>query len=277
MESYTLNANAEVVLAARWSRTPAVIDLHDIVVAGLGRKVLGAGAALAAATIANSAATAATVARGRVEVIHPGIDLTRFHPGPADPPTRARLCARPDRPVVGILGRMDPEKGIDVLGRAMAGLEGPAAEAQLAVVGAPLGGGESYAATLRAELTRGLGERVRFVPPTDDVPGVMRALDVLVNASRAEPFGLTVLEAQACGTPVVAAAAGGIPEFVVDGKSGLLVTPGDELALARSLERMLGDERLRHAVVCRGVADAADKSIDRQAKRIADLYRSVCR
>ena len=77
-----------------------------------------------------------------------------------------------------------------------------------------------------AEATTLLGDRARFVGPVDDVPGVLRSLDVLVNASASEPFGLSVLEAQASGVPVIGTDAGGIPEFVTDGETGLLVAPG---------------------------------------------------
>ena len=275
VESYTLNANAEVVLAGRLTRTPAVVDLHDIVVPGIGRRVLGLTVSGAQATIANSRATAGATHRGRVEIVHPGVDVTRFRPGPAEPGMRERLAARADRPIVGILGRLDPEKGIDVLARAMARLRAPHDDAQLAVVGAPLGDGAAYAESLRREASALLGDRVRFVGPTDDVPAVVRALDVLVNASRAEPFGLTVLEALACGVPVVASAAGGIPEFVTDGVSGLLFPPGDEDALAGALARMLDDSTLRQRAREQGRSIAEQKSIDHQAARVAEVLRSV--
>jgi glycosyltransferase involved in cell wall biosynthesis len=275
VESYTLNANIEVVLAGRLTRTATVLDVHDIVVPGLGRRVLSLSAAAASASIANSRATAATMARGRVEVVYPGVDIERFRPGRAEPDMRARLAARPDSPIVGILGRIDPEKGIEVVARAIARLPEPHDRAQLVVVGAPLMGSQSYDTALRAEVAHLLGDRARFVGPTDDVPGVMRGLDVLVNASRAEPFGLTVLEAQACGVPVVASAAGGIPEFVIDGTNGLLFGPGDEADLARALERMLGDDELRERVAAKGVVTAGEKSMDNQAAQIAALYRSI--
>jgi glycosyltransferase involved in cell wall biosynthesis len=276
VESYTLNANVEVVLAGHLTRTPSVLDVHDIVVPGFGRRVLGFSAVAATATIANSRATASTMSRGRIDIVYPGVDVSRFCPGSSDPDVRAQLAARPDRPIVGILGRIDPEKGIDVVARAVARLPPPLDGTQLAIVGASLMGGQDYDRELRAEVTRLLGERARFVEPTNDVPGVMRSLDVLVNASRAEPFGLTVLEAQACGVPVVASAAGGIPEFVVSGVNGYLFQPGDETALARALETVLADEASRRRIAQEGVATAQDKSMDRQAAQVADLYRSAC-
>ncbi len=275
VESYSLNANVEVVLAGRTSRTPTVLDVHDIVVAGIGRRILDLSAATATATIANSRATASTMGRGRIHIVYPGVDVERFRPGPADPSVRARLALRPDRPIVGILGRIDPEKGIDLVVRAIAQLPAAFDDAQLVVVGATLMGGQSYDTQVRADAARLLGDRVRFVGPTDDVPAVMRGLDVLVNASRAEPFGLTVLEAQACGVPVVASAAGGIPEFVHDGINGVLFRPGDETGLTQGLARVLGDDTLRTRIAAEAVDTAQQKSIERQSALIAHIYRSV--
>ncbi len=275
VESYTLNANVEVALAGRLTRTPGVLDVHDIVVPGFGRRVLGLAATTANVTIANSRATASTIGRGRVEIAYPGVDITRFSPGPADPAIRARLAARPDRPIVGILGRVDPEKGIDVVARAVAQLRDPLDDTQFVVVGASLMAGQAYDTKLRAAVEKLLGDRGRFVEPTNDVPGVMRGLDVLVNASRAEPFGLTVLEAQACGVPVVASAAGGIPEFVTSDLNGLLFPPGDEVGLAKALTRVLSDSALRTRLAAAAVESARTKSMDNQAAVVADVYQSL--
>jgi glycosyltransferase involved in cell wall biosynthesis len=284
VESYTLNANLEVLLAGWATRTPSVLDVHDIVVPGLGRRLLAFQARVAALTIANSRATQATLgakattrAAGGIRVVHPGVDVDRFRPGPAHPDVRARLAAHPDRPLVGVLGRIDPEKGIDLVARAVARLPAPYGDAQLVIVGAALVGGQAYEDSVRAEVARLLGDRARFAGPTDDVPGVLRNLDVLVNASRAEPFGLTVLEAQACGVAVVAAAAGGIPEFVHDGVNGLLFDPGDEIALVRALQELLGDTELRRRLAAKGLETAAEKSIDHQATFVEDAYRSIRR
>ncbi len=275
VESYTLNANVEVVLAGQASRTPSVLDVHDIVVPGFGRRVLALAARGGTATIANSRATASTMPRARVKLVYPGVDTCRFSPGPADPAIRSQLAARPDRPIVGILGRVDPEKGIDVVARAVARLRSPLDDTQFVVVGASLMAGQRFEASLRAEVEGLLGDRARFVEPTDDVPGVIRSLDVLVNASRAEPFGLTVLEAQACGVPVVAGAAGGIPEFVTTDVNGLLFAPGDDDALGAALERLLSDPAMRGRLSAEAIVTARAKSMDRQAALVAAVYRSA--
>jgi len=274
VQSHDLNANVEVSLAGRWTRRPAILDVHDVVAPGLGRRVLAGASALASVTIANSRATAATVSAGRVEVVNPGVDLTRFFPAPPDPIVRSHLAVHPERPIVGILGRVDRQKGIDTLVCAMSRMSGEAADAQLAVVGAPLMD-EDFGREIRRRATARLGDRIRFVEPTDDVPAVMRALDVLVNASSFEPFGRTVLEAQACGVAVVGTAAGGIPEFVLDGINGLLVPPEDPVALATQLERLLTDAPLRARLGAQSARDASNISTERQADLLAGIIRSV--
>lgn len=271
LHSHALNAHPEVALAGRLARLPTVLDLHDIVVPGFGRRVLAAAASLADIVIANSRATAATVPGADVRVINPGVDTDRFHPGPVDPIVRAELALDPSAPLVGILGRVDPEKGIDVVLHAVARLEGVHA----VVVGAPNVAGESFARELRALGAELLGDRARFVGPRHDVPDVLRALDVLVNASRAEPFGRTVLEAQASGVPVIGTDAGGIPEFVADGVSGRLVPPGDVPALASAISEVLGVAELRDRLRAGGLASASSRSVPNQAALVAAVYRDA--
>jgi glycosyltransferase involved in cell wall biosynthesis len=111
-----------------------------------------------------------------------------------------------------------------------------------------------------------------------EVPEVLRSLDVLVNASAAEPFGLSVLEAQASGVPVVASSSGGIPDFVTNGDNGLMVPPGEPEELARALERLLGDADLRRRLGRRGRETAeAGHGLIRRAGVLAEIYRAVAR
>jgi L-malate glycosyltransferase len=209
-------------------------------------------------------------------VIHNGVDTHRFRPGPVDAGVRAGLGGIDGAALIGIIGRVDPEKGIDVLVEAVAALDDDLAGTRLAVVGAPFTGGEDAARALMDDAVRRLGDRVRFVPPRADVVPVLRALDVLVNASRAEPFGLTVLEAQAAGVPVVATRAGGIPEFVEHGRTGLLVEPGEPSAMAVALGELLRSPALSRDLVTRARASAeAAYGLEVQADRFADLYRRL--
>ena len=256
VHSNSLWSHLDCAVAGRMARRPVVLELHDLVRPGLGRSVLKVATRLAAATVAISAAVADTVgsSSGRVQVVPQGVDTERFHPGAADASWRDRLSGRPDEPIVGVVGRVDPEKGITDRGRGDGHVGRRGGRSRLAVVGAPALDDGSYDAAVRAEASALLGDRARFVGPVDDVPAVLRSLDVLVNASASEPFGLSVLEAQASGVPVIGTDAGGIPEFVTDGETGLLVAPGrpDELAagLSRTPRRTRPAARARGSGAC---------------------------
>ena len=279
VHSNSLWQHLDCALAGRLARRPVVIELHDLVRPGIGRQLLSTACRLSSATVAISTAVAGVVGGGsstRVQVVTQAVDLQRFSPGRGDPAVRRLLTDDPNGPLVGIVGRVDRMKGVDVLVRAMALLRGAAANARLAVVGSAGLDASGYDQEVRAEASRLLGERVRFVGSTDEVPAVLRSLDVLVNASSSEPFGLSVLEAQASGVPVVATRAGGIPDFVTDGDNGLLVPPGDAESLARALERLLLDLDLRRQLGRRGRETAvADHGLERRAGAFAEIYRAV--
>jgi glycosyltransferase involved in cell wall biosynthesis len=108
------------------------------------------------------------------------------------------------------------------------------------------------------------------------VPEVLRALDVLASASYAEPFGRALLEAQASGVPVVGTRSGGVPEFVEDGVTGLLVPPQDPAALATALQRLLGDAGLRERLARAGRAQAEERfGLAERYDAVADVYAAV--
>jgi D-inositol-3-phosphate glycosyltransferase len=278
IHSNSLWAHLDSALAGRMARRPVVLELHDLVRQGLGRHVQRAAVRLASCTIAVSRAVADSVGRNphNLHVVPQGVDPERFQPGPPDAAWRARLSSDPDEPIIGVVGRVDPEKGIRTVVQAMTMLHGPARRSHLAVVGAPALDDGSFESELKAEAAAMLGERCRFVGPVDEVPAVLRSLDVLVNASTSEPFGLSVLEAQACGVPVIGSASGGIPEFVTDGETGLLVTPGRPQHLAAELDRLIGTASLRDDLsqkARRGVV--AHHTIAARAEAVARLYRSM--
>lgn len=275
----SLWAHLDCALAGRVARRPVVLELYDLVRPGLGRHVLTAAVALSSTAIAISEAVAGIIGplgARHVRIVALSVDLERFGPGPASPEIRARLSSDPGAPLVGIVGRIDPEKGVDVLVRAMARLTGPAAHAHLVVVGSGALAPAGYPEGVQAEAERLLGDRVRFVGRSTDVPGTLRALDVLVNASVAEPFGLSVLEAQASGVAVVGTRAGGIPDFVHDDDNGLLVERTPE-SLAGALDRLLTDPATRARLAARGAQTAQGRGIEARAEVIAALYRGLAR
>ena len=180
----------------------------------------------------------------RVLVVPPGVDLERFTPsGPAQrAAARAHLSLAPDAVVLAFVGRIQPLKAPDVLLRAAAEMvardPGLADRLVVLVVGGESGSGRAQPAALRELAARlGIAGLVRFLPPmpADDLARVYRAADVVAVPSHNESFGLVALEAQACGTPVVAARVGGLPVAVADDVSGLLVSGHEPAGWASAL------------------------------------------
>ena len=153
---------------------------------------------------------------------------------------------------------------------------GPVSKAQLAIVGDSGVMEVAFLERIKTRADRLLGARVTFTGRRADIPEVMRCLDVLVNASDAEPFGRSVLEAQATGIAVVGTAAGGIPEFVADEATGLLVPPFSPEALRSALQRVLSDDRLRTRLGAAGRAQAVRGfDVVTRYEEVADIYRSL--
>ncbi len=173
-----------------------------------------------------------------VEVIRPAVDLDRFRPAEARQ-DRTELGLPDEDPVVVAVRRLVPRMGLDMLIRAWSSLD----RGTLVIVGH--GPERERLGALARDL--GIGERVRFSGPVSEARLVQyyRAADLCVLPSLAlEGFGLVVLEALACGTPVMASDAGGLPEALAGLRGDLVVPQGDEGALASRLGRVLDDASL---------------------------------
>ncbi|MBO0679282.1 D-inositol-3-phosphate glycosyltransferase [Mycolicibacterium sp. S2-37] len=175
--------------------------------------------------------------RSRIDVVHPGVDLEMFTPGDRRA-ARAALGLPLDEPVVAFVGRIQPLKAPDILLRAAAKLPG----VRVVVAGGPSGSGLAAPQNLIALADElGIGDRVTFLPPQSRERLVMvyRAADLVAVPSYSESFGLVAVEAQACGTPVVAAAVGGLPVAVRDGITGALVSGHDVGDWAHTIDTLL--------------------------------------
>ncbi len=217
----------------------------------------------------------------RVVTVAPGVDLEHFRPGEAGNPAggtaRTRLGVPADAVLLLYVGRIQPLKAPDVLLSAAARLLERSPELRdrlvVAVVGGPSGSGLSEPAALQ-RLAGELGLPVRFEPPCD--PQRLRdwylAADLVAVPSHNESFGLVALEAQACGTPVVATDVGGLRTTVQDGVSGLLVPGHDPSAWASALTRGLS---LRPELSAGAVAHAAAFSWAATADGLLATYRDA--
>jgi glycosyltransferase involved in cell wall biosynthesis len=173
-----------------------------------------------------------------VSVAYPGIDQAPFSAVPAATVAaiRTSLCAGP-APLIGVFGRLAPWKGQDVFIDAIARLPGAVG----VIAGTALFGEDKYVALLHRQVAAlGLESRIHFLGFRNDIPALMRAMDVIVHSSTApEPFGRVVVEGMLAGRPVVASAAGGVLEIIEHGKTGWLYEPGNAASLAETLRNVL--------------------------------------
>ncbi|GAA2127263.1 D-inositol-3-phosphate glycosyltransferase [Nocardioides bigeumensis] len=220
---------------------------------------------------------------GRVEVVHPGVDLDVFRPqSKAD--ARSSLDLPADADVLLFAGRIQPLKAPDVLLRAVAELLGRSPDLRshlvVPIVGGPSGSGLEHPESL-AELAAdlGLSDVVRFVPPVaqSELARWYAAATLVAVPSYNESFGLVAVEAQATGTPVVAAAVGGLPTVVRDEHSGLLVDGHDPAAWSAALERVLRDDGLRSRLEAGALEQARQFSWERTTDRTLEVYREARR
>jgi glycosyltransferase involved in cell wall biosynthesis len=271
-------------LAGRLARKPVVWHLRDILGGGHFsrtnvRAVVSVANWSAARVVANSRATAdAFVAAGGraalVTVVHNGIDAAPFDALAPDTRSavRAELGIPDDAFLVGCFSRLHPWKGQTVLLDAVARMP----DVHALVVGGALFSGEApYEAELRgrAQLPA-LAGRVHMLGARDDVPRLLAACDVVVHAAvLAEPFGRVLVEAMLAGRPVVATRAGGVPEVVCDGETGVLVPPGDACALREALDALRRDPARVTALARRG-ADHARARFSRETM-LAGVHRVI--
>jgi len=214
----------------------------------------------------------------RVDVVHPGVDLAAFWPMGQDH-ARRELGLPLDAPVLLFAGRLQPLKAPDVVLRAARALieRSPALADRLvvAVVGGQSGGGPDQPVALRKLASDvGLEGVVRFEPalPRAELARWYTAASLVCVPSYSESFGLVALEAQACGTPVVASAVGGLSTAVRDGQTGRLLTSHDPAAWAGAIEELLSDRSRLGRLGRRAVRHAAGFGWDRTARETLRVY-----
>jgi D-inositol-3-phosphate glycosyltransferase len=244
--------------------------------------------AAASALIANTDAEAASLVSlydacpDTVHVVTPGVDLFTFTPGQSRSAARESLGLLPDSLIVSFVGRIQPHKGPEVLIRATSELvkHSPQLRPRLIV---NIIGGASGANTEEVDRLKdctqwlGIDDVVRFAPPVSraELPQWYRASDLVVVPSYSESFGLVALEAQACGTPVVATAVGGLRTAVADGISGVLVDGHDPKAWSSVITRLLQEPQRRVLLSMGAIEHASHFGWDGTARGTLDIYDVV--
>jgi glycosyltransferase involved in cell wall biosynthesis len=197
----------------------------------------------------------------------------RFHPAPPDDVLAFRARHNLPERFVLYLGTLEPRKNVETLVRAYGALRSQGSDDHLLVLAGPRGW--QYEPIFELVETLGLSESVRFpgFVPADEQVLWYSSATVFAFPSRYEGFGLPLLEAMACGTPVVSSSASSLPEVV--GDAGLLVDPSDVEGLSAALRQLLEDEPRRKALAAAGRARASELSWRRMASETVQVYREV--
>jgi glycosyltransferase involved in cell wall biosynthesis len=236
--------------------TARVVHVRDCLPAGLlTSATMRLIAATATTVIANSHYTARSVRAAapgaRVEVVYNAVDLTRFDPARIDRrAARAALGVAPARELLlGVVAQLSPWKGQDTAIEAVSRLRDEGIDAHLLLIGSAKFvarstryDNETYVRRLHAmAAAAGVADRVSFLGEREDVPELIRALDILLLPSWEEPFGRALIEAMALEVPVIATSVGGPAEILEDGREGLLRAPRDARAWSRAIAGLARD------------------------------------
>jgi len=235
--------------------------------------------------IANTDAEAASLVSlydacpDNVFVVAPGVDLQTFSPGSGKSAARVKLNIAPDAIMLTFVGRIQPHKGPDVLLRAVSEMvtHSPHLKAKLAVVimGGASGSGVNELESLKvlAKFLK-IDDVTHFIEPVSRelLPDWYRASDLVCVPSYSESFGLVALEAQACGTPVVATAIGGLRTAVSDGISGSLVDGHDPKAWSAVISRLIAEPQRRLLLSMGAVIHASHFGWENTAHKTLEVY-----
>jgi phosphatidylinositol alpha-1,6-mannosyltransferase len=188
--------------------------------------------------------------RPRHVMLPPAVDPTEYHPGVLGAPARRRHGVGPDEPLVVCVSRLVPRKGQDVLIEGLGELRRRVPGARLMIVG----GGPHEEPLRRQAEAAGVADHVVFTGMVtgEELPGCFAAADVFAMPCRerrrgleVEAFGIVFIQAEAVGVPVVAGNIGGVPDSLVDGRTGVLVDGTDDAAVVDALAGLLGDDGRR--------------------------------
>jgi glycosyltransferase involved in cell wall biosynthesis len=277
-----VRANFDGILACRLTRTPCVVHVKGFEkYSDRERWIMRHVDALIPMTRAVEEHCASQGIKSRItQVIYDALDEEAYRPDRPPAEVRSELGIHNGDPCVGVAGNIQEWKGQQVLVEAMARVVPEVPAARGLIIGGVHRAGAAYHDELQRKI-RGhhLGENVLITGFRRDIANVMNALDVVVHTSvRPEPFGRVILEGMLLGKPVVASAAGGVPELIEDAQTGFLVPPGDAEALATRLLTLLRDRELRQRMGERGRSWARKKfSLENHVQAMSAIYENLTR
>jgi glycosyltransferase involved in cell wall biosynthesis len=218
----------------------------------------------------------------KITVVPDAVDTSRFNPCVSGLETREQWKLDSE-PVIVFVGRVAQNKGLDVLLKAFKNLIQDIPDAKLFIIGeetktyARARPNETVLEGLRRMVIEfNLTKSVRFLgkAPEESLPKIYATADVIVLPSLLEGFGMTLLEAMATAKPCVATRVGGVPEVVMDGETGLLVPPGDSVALQRAMSTVLDDRLLSRRLGQAGRQRVESKfALDIVTKEMVGVYQ----
>jgi glycosyltransferase involved in cell wall biosynthesis len=215
------------------------------------------------------------VGEAKVPVIYYGVSERVVGTPDEGRKVRERLGVLPHQPLVGMVAQVTPDKRQDLFVEAAARLVAQSPSCAFVLAGESVQ--PAYAARVKTLISKvRLEGSVRWLGFVEDIPSLMQAIDVLVMPSKAEAFGLVLIEAMANGRPVVASNAGAVPELVSHGRNGYLFPEGDPEALADALFDLLNDPDKRHEMGREGKRMFLERfRLDREVTETLSLYESL--
>jgi glycosyltransferase involved in cell wall biosynthesis len=226
-------------------------------------------------SVAQHVTEALSLVPGRVTVLPNGVDPTAFARRSTQDEARRILGLPRGRRIVGLVGRISQQKGQDDLVRAAARIRRSVPDVLLVLAGAP-DAPEGLAALQALVHDLGLADCVQTLGFVADIAAFYSAIDVLAAPSRWEGFGLMLVEAMTAGVPIVAYAAGAIPEIVGEEGGAVLVDVGHIEGLAAAIETVLGSRELAEQLAEAGHRRAREFTWEKSARRLAALYADLC-
>jgi len=253
--------------SVRWlvragTRAKIVLHLHGRVFEPIGLNLVRYSSRGVDAVVATSQSVAKQVVDGPTRVIHPGVAVLRDNP----PASRRRATSEF---ILGTAGRLVELKGLECLLNTVAALrcEFPGLRVEIA------GSGPQRTKLEQIVKQMDLNGQVKFLGWVNDLNSVLPRWDIFVMPSLEEGFGISALEAMAAGLPVVATRVGGVPELIEDGKTGWLVQPADNAAMASRIRLLLNNPEQRLGMAAAAQARVRDHfSIAEMTESFAKLY-----